>query len=182
MKSILVKKHQPSRVIREMVANEMTYILLLAFIILATPSMPNRVLMLLDNIILRVLAIVVLLYAISCSPIVGLLALVAIGSLYLERNSRKVAVATSKIDMMDSSGDAKPATMEQLATPQKTVPVRRFDEAEDISLHFLPGEHMGSDEFHPIGESLNDKIALPSAPNGEHAASIFEDAGLAPSL
>jgi hypothetical protein len=165
-----------------MVANEMTYILVLAFIILTTPFMPSRLLMLLDNIILRVLAILVLLYAISLSPIVGLLTLVAIGSLYLERNRRKVSVAASKLDKMDSSGDSKPATVQELATPQKTVPVRRFDDAEDISLHFLPGDHMGSDEFHPIGESINDKMALPSAPNGEHAASIFEDAGVAPSL
>jgi hypothetical protein len=40
---------------------------------------------------------------------------------------------------------------------------------------------MGSDEFYPVGvESLNDKIALDSAPLGEQAASMYEDIGVAP--
>jgi hypothetical protein len=138
--------------------------------------------MILDNLFFRLASILLILYAINLGPQIGLMTLLVVGLLYLERNRRKIQIAAARINAMDNDdGVAPQATVEQASKAQTTVPVRRFDEPEDLSLHFLPGDHMGSDEFHPVsGTSLNDKIALDSAPLGEHAASIYEDIGVAP--
>lgn len=162
--------------------NELTYILVLAGIILLAPSLPTNLLMILDTLIFRLASILLILYAINLGPHIGLMTLLVVGLLYLERNRRKIQIAASRINKMDNNDGIAPyATVEQASKPQNTVPVRDFNEPEDLSLHFLPNDHMGSDEFHSVGgESLNDKIALASAPLGEDAASMFEDIGVAP--
>ena len=164
--------------------NELTWVLVFAGVALIAPALPTKVLMLLDNIIFRLVAILLILYSISLGPQVGLMALLVVGLLYLERNRRKIQIAAAHINLMDNNdGVAPQATVKQAAKAQTTVPVRKFDEPEDLSLHFLPSDHMGSDEFQPVsGESLNDKIALDSAPLGEHAAAMFESSGVAPNL
>jgi hypothetical protein len=162
--------------------NELTLLLFFILIILLAPFMPNRTLLMFDNMIVRIASILLLLFAISQGPSAGLIGLVAIGVVYLERNRRKVAAAQELLNKMEVTETN--ATVQELAIPQKTVPVHSFEEAEDISLHFLPGEHVGSDEFHPVSgsESLNDKLVLARVPNGSHAAEVFESAGLAPNL
>jgi hypothetical protein len=164
--------------------NELTWVLVFAGVALIAPVLPTKVLMLLDNIIFRLVAVLLILYSVSLNSQIGLMALLVVGLLYLERNRRKIQIAAARINLMDNNdGIAPQATVEQAAKAQTTVPVRNFDEPEDLSLHFLPGDHMGSDEFHPVGgESLNDKIALDSAPLGEHAAAMFESSGVAPNL
>jgi hypothetical protein len=164
--------------------NELTWVLVFAGVALIAPVLPTKVLMLLDNIIFRLVAVLLILYSVSLNSQIGLMALLVVGLLYLERNRRKIQIAAARINLMDNNdGIAVQASVEQAAKSQTTVPVRNFDEPEDLSLHFLPGDHMGSDEFHPVGsESLNDKIALDSAPLGEHAAAMFESSGVAPNL
>lgn len=162
--------------------NELTWVLVLAGIALIIPALPTNSLMILDNIFFRLVTVLLVVYAIQMGPQIGLMVLLVVALLYLERNRRKISIAAARINAMDNNdGVAPQATVEQASKAQTTVPVRRFDEPEDLSLHFLPGDHMGSDEFHPVGgESLNDKIALDSAPLGEQAASLYESSGLAP--
>lgn len=162
--------------------NELTWILVLAGIALLTPALPTNMLMILDNLFFRLASILLVLYTINLGPQIGLMTLLVVGLLYLERNRRKIQIAAARINTMDNNdGIAPQATIVQSSIPQRTVPVQRFDEPEDLSLHFLPGDHMGSNDFQPVrGESLNDKIALDSSPLGEHAASVFEDIGVAP--
>lgn len=152
-------------------------VLALAAVILIAPALPTGLLMLLDTVVVRIAVVLGLLFAITVGPVEGLLALVAVGALALERNRRKVAVARAKLDLMDQQRE-RPATVAELAEPQTTVPVRSFDDAEDLSLHFLPGESTGSDEFHPVGPSLNHKEIFESAPNGSAAGAIFEQEGV----
>ena len=162
--------------------NELTWILILAGIALLAPALPTNLLMILDNIFFRLLSVLLVLYAISLGPQIGLMTLLVVGLLYLERNRRKISAAAARINAMDNNdGIAPQASVEQESIPQRTVPVNNFNEPEDLSLHFLPDDHMGSDEFHPVdSHTLNDKIVLDSAPLGEHAASIFERSGVAP--
>lgn len=154
-------------------------VLALAAVILIAPALPTGLLMLLDTVVVRIAVVLGLLFAITIGPVEGLLALVAVGALALERNRRKVAVARAKLDLMDQQRE-RPATVAELAEPQTTVPVRSFDNAEDLSLHFLPGESTGSDEFHPVvgSTSLNHKEIFESAPNGSAAGAIFEQEGV----
>ena len=154
-------------------------VLTLAAVILIAPALPTGLLMLLDTVIVRIAVVLGLLFAISVGPVEGLLALIAVGAIALERNRRKVAVARAKLDLMDQQRE-RPATVDELAEPQTTVPVRSFREAEDDALHFLPGEEMGSDSFHPVGGAprLNHKEIFESVPNGSAAGAVFEGEGV----
>lgn len=153
-------------------------ILALAAVIVIAPLAPTWFLMLLDNFLVRIAVVAAVLFAVTAGPAEGLLALMVVGALFLERNRRKVAVAQQKIDLMDQQRE-RPATVAELGESQTTVPVRRFDTEEDLSLHFLPGDDMGSDQFHPVGGavSLNAKEVFEGVPNGSAAASIFESEG-----
>ena len=104
---------------------ELIYFVVLTFIILFAPFFPTSVLLLLDHILFRLAAVVLLLYLISIGPTAGIFGLIVVCVLYLERNRRKVAVAVKKLDRMDVYRPAQ-ATVEEVGTPQKTVPVNSF--------------------------------------------------------
>ena len=68
--------------------NELTLLLFFILIILLAPFMPNKTLLMFDNMLVRIASILLLLFAISQGPSAGLIGLVAIGVIYLERNRR----------------------------------------------------------------------------------------------
>ena len=105
---------------------EAIYFIVGTIIIVGTPFVPTELLLLLDSIVARAAAVILLLYLITVGPTVSIIALMALCMLYVERNRRKVAVAARKIDKMDFSLP-KHATVEEASRPQKTVPVSEFD-------------------------------------------------------
>jgi len=106
--------------------------------------------------------------------------LIAIASMYIERNRRKVVVATKKLDLID----IRPveATVEEASKPQTTVPVNEFDKPEDEEFDYLPHETC-SDLFEPIAPSINEKTVLSTIYplNGSEAGSgsnkLYEQLG-----
>lgn len=158
---------------------EMKIIAAFAAAILLVPAVPTGLIMMLDNILVRIVIILAALYAVHAGPIEGLLTLFLIGMLFIERNKRKVAVAASKLDLMDQQRE-RPATVEEASEAQKTVPVRQFQRPADSYVEFMPGPETGSDEFVPASsQSLNHKVALASVPNGAGAQKIYLNSGLA---
>ena len=150
----------------------------------ASPVIPTMILLLLDNIVVRVLVVATLLYGITQGPLIGLATLVTIGLLFIERNRHKVSLAKTKFErIMEASdnGTAKQSqtqmTVEQEGVPQNTVKVREFDEADGREAIFLPGKNTGNDEFNrvPWSEELNDKRALKTVPIGNKSAYLFKD-------
>ena len=158
----------------------------LALVAVLTPLSPWALLSLLDNLLVRVILLVGLVAAVYHGFATGLLALVVIGLLYMERNRRKVNQARQRFDNLTAEDLKRPqATVEEEGTPQDTVPVVEFDTPQDVEFGYLPQKKMGSDEFNrvPFSENLDDKGPLPTVPIGAVSAPLFNKfvgAGLNP--
>jgi hypothetical protein len=164
-----------------MYRTELTYFIVLTVIILFSQFLPSGLLLALDNIIIRIGIVMFLLYLISLGPTAGILGLVAVAVIYLERNRRKVVIAAKKIDLMDFDFP-KQATVEEASMPQKTVPVNEFDKPDEEESYYMPTESCDSGEFEPIAPTINEKAVLntiyplrkdePEA--GDGSADLFE--------
>jgi hypothetical protein len=139
---------------------EFIYFVVLILVILAAPFLPTNLLLLLDNIVVRITFVVLLLFMMNQGPTVGLFCFMAIALLFLERNRRKVEVALQKLDSMEVPRMPQ-ATVEEASRPQQTVPVQEFDVPEQDEMSFLPQEDALS-EFEPVAPSMNQKAVLSS--------------------
>ena len=142
-----------------MYRTELTYFIVLTVIILFSQFLPSGLLLLLDSFVVRFLVVLVLLYLISLGPTAGILGLMAVSIMYLERNKRKVVVAAKKLDAMDWNLP-KQATVEEASKPQTTVPVNEFDKPNDEESDFFPDETCDSGNFEPVAPTINEKAVL----------------------
>ena len=149
---------------------ELIYFVVLTVTILFAPFFPTGVLLLLDHILFRLAAIVLLLYLISIGPTAGIFGLMMVCVLYLERNRRKVAEAVKKLDRMDTQRP-KQATVEEAGTPQKTVPVNSFATPNDEESSYIPEGGCEDTNFEPVAPTINQKAVLSTIyPLSSHAA------------
>jgi hypothetical protein len=164
---------------------EVTYFIVFAIIILLSPFFPTHLLLLLDSIVARIAAILLLLYLIRIGPTVGIMGLMAFSLLYLERNRRKVKNAAKMIDLMDFS---KPdhATVEEAGKPQRTVPVNEFDKPIHTETSAIPQDDTCDiTNFEPVAPTINEKGVLATiyplnkgAPeSGSASDELFEQLG-----
>jgi len=167
-----------------MYRTELTYFIVLTVIILFSPFLPSGLLLLLDNFLIRILVVLLLLYLITLGPTAGVLGLMAVAVMYLERNKRKVIVAAKKLDLMDWQ---KPeyATVEEAAKPQTTVPVNEFDKKTDEESYYVPATTCDITDFEPVAPTINEKTVLStiyplsgqSAEAGDGSNNLYEDLG-----
>ncbi len=163
---------------------ELTYFIVITVIILFSQFLPTNILLLLDNFIMRILMVLALLYLISIGPTAGIFGLMMIAVMYLERNKRKVVIATKKLDSMDWTLP-KQATVEEASKPQTTVPVNNFDKPEEEESYYIPSDTCDTDNFEPIASTINEKVVLstiyPLSKNGSEAGigadQLFEELG-----
>jgi hypothetical protein len=142
-----------------MYRTELTYFIVLTVIILFSQFLPTDLLLLLDNFLIRIIIILILLYLISLGPTAGILGLMAISIMYLERNKRKVVVAAKKLDQMDWNRPQQ-ATVEEASKPQTTVPVNKFDKPTEDESDFFPVDTCESENFEPVAPTINEKAVL----------------------
>jgi hypothetical protein len=167
-----------------MFQTELTYFIILALVVLGAPLLPTGPLLLLDNVVVRILVVLALLFLISVGPMAGVFGLMAIAALYLERNRRKVAVALRKVELMDNATPQQ-ATVEEAGQPQKTVPVKAFDTPESEESDFFPDDGCESGQFEAVAPTINEKAVLatvyPLNKNGPEAGTgsnrLFEELG-----
>jgi len=143
-----------------MYANELMYFIVFTVIILLSQFLPTQILLLLDNIAVRIGSVLLLLYLINIGPTAGIFGIMAISILYIERNRRKVKEAVKKLDDMDIH--APYASVEEAGKPQTTVPVREFDVPEISISDFLPHETSDPSDFEPVAPTINQKAVLSS--------------------
>ena len=168
-----------------MFRNEIQYFVVLTALVLLAPFLPSGLLILLDNLIVRLGMIAALLYCIHIGPTVGIFGLIAISALYLERNRRKVGLALEKLDAMEVP-NAPQATVKEASTPQKTVPVRQFDIPAPTESVYVPEDngYNQDDNFEAIAPSINQKAVLStiyplsSTSSGSGAQHLFEKMGV----
>ncbi len=136
--------------------------------------------MLLDLMVVRALVVLGALWAISTGPLTGVMALVLIGVLYIERNRFKLAEARNRFaKIVEADSDAQ-MTVEEEGKPQTVVPVREFDVPADRIMYYMPREGCAanSNEFEPVNAtSLNDKEVFPAQPQGAKAGELYEQLG-----
>jgi hypothetical protein len=143
-----------------MFRTELPYFVVLTLVILFTPFIPSGVLLVLDNLIVRVVIVIGLLFLISIGPTAGIIGLMAIAVMYLERNRHKVVVAAKKLDDMDFINQPKQATVEEASKPQTTVPVNEFDKPAKTEADFFSHEGCDSGDFEAVAPTINEKEVL----------------------
>jgi len=156
---------------------ELYSLIVLLIITFAAPAIPGSVLQLLDNVFVSLVLVLGLLFAITVSPLLGIMALMAIAMLYMERNRIKVAKARTKFNEIQEASDPAQMTVEEEGVPQDTVEVREFATAKPSESIYLPGPKVGDDDFDAVAGApdLNHKKVLPTVPLGEKSAPLFKD-------
>ena len=152
----------------------------LGLAILLTPALPKYVIMLLDLMVVRALIVLGVLWAVSSGPVIGLLALVLVGVLYIERNRYKLAYARNRFAKIVEADTSAEMTVEEEGKPQTVVPVREFETPKDRIMYYMPrdGCAANSNEFEaPTATSLNDKEVFPPQPQGNKAGSFYQHLG-----
>jgi len=149
----------------------------LLIVTFAAPVLPSPILQLLDNIIVNIVLVLLVLFAVTQGPLLGIMALMAIAMLYMERNRIKILAARTKFNEIQEATDPAEMTVEQEGVPQETVEVREFRRARASETIYLPGPKVGDDDFDAVlgAPDLNQKKVLPTVPLGEKSAYLFKD-------
>jgi hypothetical protein len=158
-----------------MIPIELIYIGICAAILLASPFLPSSILMILDNIVVRVLMVCFLIYVVRIGPTAAIIALMTIAVLFLERNRRKVSHAITKLDAMEV-----PAFADVHEAYRKTMPVDvpAFDVPVAKEVDFMPHETCDTDAFEPVDVSINQKAVLSTIyPLDERTDNLYEKMG-----
>lgn len=156
---------------------ELYSLIALLVITFAAPAIPGSMLQLLDNVFVSLVLVLGLLFAITVSPLLGIMALMAIAMLYMERNRIKVAKARTKFNEIQEASDPAQMTVEEEGISQDTVTVQEFAIAKPSESIYLPGPKVGDDDFDAVAGApdLNQKKVLPTVPLGEKSAFLFKD-------
>ena len=142
----------------EMTPTELTYITVCGIIMVTSQFLPSSLLFLLDNIVVRILAVCLLIYV-----------------LFLERNRRKVGEALKKLDAMEVPKHADVSVAYEKTAP---VDVPSFSIPESVESDFLPHDTHISDVFEPVDVSINQKAVLTTIyPLNELADELYEKMG-----
>ena len=124
------------------------------------PFLPKSVLLLTDNILVRILLLTVLLSSSLAGPYVLLLTFVVVLALFGLRNQMKVnAVQPPRFDRM--------APALEMPTLQADIPQPLFEKPTDETYEFAPQPDTGSNEFQAVDTTINQKVVLPTqVPDG----------------
>jgi hypothetical protein len=166
-----------------MLPSETVYFVLLSITVLLSQLIPPSILLLCDNIFIRIIMVLFLLYLSNVGPTVAIFGLVAIAIIYLERNRYKVIETAKSIDIMDTT--SRPATIKEASIPQTTISVTPFDKPDSKDTDFIPEDinNDGSeDNTAPYSESsINTKTVLssiyPRTTGSSSVSELFEDLG-----
>ena len=128
--------------------------ILASFIII--PFLPWQILMLTDLILVRILLLAIFLFAISISPQVGILSLVSIAFLFIERNRNKVKYIQGVMQNNASNSEA----VNSINTPE-TAPIQpEFNKAMESNISFSPNNETGDNTFDPVDKTIDQKQVL----------------------
>jgi hypothetical protein len=122
------------------------------------PYLPRSVLILTDNILIRLALLAAIIAAAYVSPLVAVSTFIVIAFLFIERN--KVKIHHLEKVMQQSTMDS-PA-IESIQTPETAPEQPAFDIPIVDSVPFMPQNDSGDDSFAPVAETINEKVPLPT--------------------
>ncbi len=136
-----------------------------AVLLFIIPFLPKSVLLLTDNIVVRILLLGLLLASSLQGPFVLLMTFIVVLALFGIRNHLKInEIVPPAIQQLS------PANFEE---PQVKIEQPSSEEAVQEIYEFAPQEDTGNNEFVPVGESIDEKVVLPSVEPDGNAGGIF---------
>jgi hypothetical protein len=131
-----------------------TMISILALTFTIIPFLPYSVTMWADNIVVRILLLLLFIGAVYVHPLVGLVMLMNIGLLFISRNKSKVDVLGSGFVISKPTDEA----IVNIQTPETAPPQPEYMESETIVHEYKPSEDSGDNSFKPVGVTINEKF------------------------
>jgi hypothetical protein len=94
---------------------------------------------------------------VNVSPIVGIVSLIVIGLLFIERNKVKMNYLMSTMQQSNSRSHA----IQSIVSPETAPKQPEFESSDsDSSLGFFPQADSGDNHFYPLSSSINQKQPL----------------------
>jgi hypothetical protein len=134
-----------------------------------------------ENILIRLLAIGAVLYAIRLGPMAGILTMLAVVSLFIERNHQLLTTLPNQKPMWPSNRNINLAPIPPMLPVEETHsyhPVEEHSEAVEVK----HGESVKVDEFESANDLEDSNPRLGEVPAGEAAGSFYSQRGLANQL
>jgi hypothetical protein len=131
-------------------------ILIVAFFLI--PYLPKYFLFLSDNIVVRIVLLFSLVGVANRNLPLGLLYFLVLANIFIQRNSQKVKQLTNSLVPTTEEDPA----IENIRTPD-TAPVQPvFENPSARTIPFMPNHESGDNSFRPVGESIDQKVVLPT--------------------
>jgi hypothetical protein len=148
---------------------ETTILLGLILVFFLIPYLPKELLLLLDNIFVRIAVIVGLLALVHISPLASVAGFLVVALLFIERNKAKIK---SVRRVMEQVMEPSPAIEEIVSSPT-APPQPEFEVPVKNEMDFFPKEESGDNTFTPVAESQDTKQPLPTeTSNGSDKAIV----------
>lgn len=127
------------------------------------PYLPTQLLILTDNLLIRIVLLAWLVSSAYVSPLVAIATFIIIALLFVERNKYKV---NQIHNLMELSSPESPA-IQQIVSPPTAPPQPPFEDPAQNSIPFMPQEDTGDNSFAPVDKTINEKIPLPTEKSNE---------------
>lgn len=134
------------------------------------PFYPDTLFVLLDGIVGVFLLLFVVLLALPCGTVPGVLVLVAVALTFVERNRRKINKKIIEVPAVTYQQQMAPSPP---MSDEEIHPAYEYPQEEEVP--FYPEEN-ASDSFEPVGTSINDKQVIPTlTPNNDRTERLYVD-------
>lgn len=120
------------------------------------PYVPGVLLMLVDNVIVRLALLFGLVSVAYVSPMSAMVGFIVVAMLFIERNKHKMYQLRRAMQQSDMSSPA----IESIVTPPTAPYQPPFEEPEKDYHSFFPQEDSGDNSFAPVAESQDHKQPL----------------------
>lgn len=143
------------------------YLSILLLIFIATPAIPDSVLFKLDHWVIRLLLIAIVFVALSAGHLTTLFTLLVVGSLFVERNSRKFRRAH------EAGGDVPASFIEKVMSPFKAP----YTPGPVVTKHSYIEDNGYDNNESPIAETaaaVGEKPVPESAQGNDHGLQVLE--------
>lgn len=135
-------------------------------LLILIPFMPDSLLSLTDSYVIRALLLLLILASASLGPFVLLMTFIVVMAVFIRRNQRKVHWLQNSNILTPTE---VPYPVDELPPPVATVAFEHppFEQPRETTWDWSPDEETGTNEFVPVGETIDQKVVLPTqAPDG----------------
>ncbi len=152
--------------------SELGYLTVLLLIFLTTPAIPDSILFSLDHWVIRILLVLTVFAALRVNQLTALFVLLVVGSLFVERNSRKFRRAQE----VGSDGEVPASFIERVMSPFKAPATP----GPSISHHTYVEDGSYDNSESPIAEtaaSVGERPVLEGAQGNDSGLNVLEKIG-----